>query len=92
MPSKKLTVDEHLALAEHVKVIRQATAALSAATAGMPKTGPVRAALRRHDLALMTLRSRLDTAWHQAADDEVFTRHGHIYYGLLDGDGSAAVD
>ena len=81
MTSRRLTVDDHLALAEHVRALRRAASAVSAATAGMPKTGPIRMALHRHEKALAMLRSRLDTAWHQVADDEVFAQHGHVYYG-----------
>jgi hypothetical protein len=80
-PPRRLTVDDHLTLAAHVRALRQAAMAISAATAGMPKTGPIRMALRRHENALSVLRSRLDTAWHQVADDDVFAEHGHVYYG-----------
>lgn len=77
---RKLSVEEHLALAEHVMTMDRAALAIFSATSGMPKTSRVRKALARHEKALSSLRCWLDTEWHQVASNEVFAAHGHVYY------------
>lgn len=77
----KLTKAEHLALAEHIATLRDALHAVSAATGVLPKSAPVRVALRRHEHTFGMLRSHLDSEWHQAITAADFKEYGHVYYG-----------
>ena len=81
MTIARLTLEEHLELAEKIRRIKQEMFEVCRkCTSSFPNNSKVVISLHRALTSYGTFKSRLDDEYHKIATDEDFAKHGHIYY------------